>query len=1017
MENLCQSLDFNNTGMNLLQLSTLTLLSQYVLSAVIPSAGTQNNTLTAIQDQSTGETNLLANEVKPSLFQGFQNGSIVEASEPTGIGNSSFLGFCPFGGHDDGCDDGCGCGGGCDCDCSLDRFCPFGDNQDDCCCDCDCDYCNDHGYCEYHERHRHRGGRCYQASGPYELDDYSDSGHRYDRYDSEYSRRRPRRRPYRYAAVKNNNQASLNCKILDQKAWNATSDDNSQGLEQSYSNHTVKRDSSEPFEDCSCSDEDGVDERSCCTEKCSCCGDECTCGGSDECDYIDDEDFDECYCTGDENDSDCDGETEYPYSDIRHGSEVEQHSINRTEPIRASPETIPESKSPVLGQGSVNHTEPRQANHDGSSTSDPPELGHCGINSAETIDGGVNSTESSQGCENCPQICQDNRDGAVPDNRDTNYQKPCQPSIEYTESNHGDTNGGGPCEGCNDCKGPCCDRISTTGLAEDGTNSTSIFGQLGANSSLEVNNNSSVVTSNGEEKAAQQEMSFVDITSACKRSRYYPHYDSYDDYCDCDRSNSRYSHCCDGRRYDDCCDSYEGRYCHCGCGRNGNQGLDDCDCDCGCDCDYCYGRRYSQKKRSESGASSIDTYSLGLDSVGQSAGYVDVANGKTSLFYWYFESRNSSKEDPVVLWLNGGPGCSSLKGALWLIGPSRIAKNNTLNYNPYSWNSNANVIFLDEPGGSGFSTGSEDVSTTQEAAIQVYEFLDIFFTIHPELVGKQLHLAGISDAGHILAELSALVLSKEDIKFDLGSVIIGNGLIDIVTQYQYIAPMLCGKGGQEPALPEKKCAQMTESSKNCLDQLKKSIAGELNNNTAIMDYCNKLTFEQDDKNFMDLQQPCDDNEQGTCYWEDDHLVQYLNQPHVLNVLQSKKTKFVACNTTIDKSFDVSGSQLASNSGNLTTVLDSGIPVLIYAGDTDSLYNWLGNKKVSEELTWKGQEEFKNAEAVPWIVNGKEEGSVKNYKQLTFLRIYDTGHLVTDRKPEAGLAMFNTWIAGNYKLNT
>jgi carboxypeptidase C (cathepsin A) len=82
--------------------------------------------------------------------------------------------------------------------------------------------------------------------------------------------------------------------------------------------------------------------------------------------------------------------------------------------------------------------------------------------------------------------------------------------------------------------------------------------------------------------------------------------------------------------------------------------------------------------------------------VKQVSGYLDVDDDK-HFYFWFFESRDQPKTDPLVLWLNGGPGCSSLTGLLMELGPCRVnpgGQDTTIN--PHSWNSNANIIFLDQ---------------------------------------------------------------------------------------------------------------------------------------------------------------------------------------------------------------------------------------------------------------------------------------------------------------------------------
>lgn len=91
---------------------------------------------------------------------------------------------------------------------------------------------------------------------------------------------------------------------------------------------------------------------------------------------------------------------------------------------------------------------------------------------------------------------------------------------------------------------------------------------------------------------------------------------------------------------------------------------------------------------------------------------VDTIDGK-SLFFYFFESRDNPSKDPVLLWLTGGPGCSSSLGLFMELGPCSIPSrggklsegppiNGTV-WNPYSWNNGASIFFLDQPVDVGYS--------------------------------------------------------------------------------------------------------------------------------------------------------------------------------------------------------------------------------------------------------------------------------------------------------------------------
>lgn len=68
------------------------------------------------------------------------------------------------------------------------------------------------------------------------------------------------------------------------------------------------------------------------------------------------------------------------------------------------------------------------------------------------------------------------------------------------------------------------------------------------------------------------------------------------------------------------------------------------------------------------------------------------------IFFYFFESRHKPSEDPVIMWLNGGPGSSSALGLFMELGPCRVnEEGNATSWNEYSWNDKANVFFVDQP--------------------------------------------------------------------------------------------------------------------------------------------------------------------------------------------------------------------------------------------------------------------------------------------------------------------------------
>ncbi|KAG6486296.1 hypothetical protein ZIOFF_054866 [Zingiber officinale] len=169
----------------------------------------------------------------------------------------------------------------------------------------------------------------------------------------------------------------------------------------------------------------------------------------------------------------------------------------------------------------------------------------------------------------------------------------------------------------------------------------------------------------------------------------------------------------------------------------------------------------------------------------QYAGYVTFYKPNSrALFYYFVEAAENSGSKPLVLWLNGGPGCSSLGyGAMEELGPFRVMSDGkTLYKNPYAWNEVANVLFLKSFAGVGFSYSNTTLdyakSGDRRTAIDALIFLVNWFERFPEYKGRDFFITGESYAGHYVPQLAHAILHYKDRLINLKGIAIGNAVIN-----------------------------------------------------------------------------------------------------------------------------------------------------------------------------------------------------------------------------------------------
>jgi len=407
------------------------------------------------------------------------------------------------------------------------------------------------------------------------------------------------------------------------------------------------------------------------------------------------------------------------------------------------------------------------------------------------------------------------------------------------------------------------------------------------------------------------------------------------------------------------------------------------------------------------------------------SGYYSVDKDELdkNYFFWLFESRSNPSTDPLVIWLTGGPGCSSQLALLSENGPCKVSEDGLSTYNnPYSWNSNANIMWIDQPAGVGFSYGTKNDKDEADVAEDMYQFLQEFFTAHPEYVDNAFFVFGESYGGHYAPAIASRVFdgnnNKEGIHINLSGVGVGNGLTDPVIQYQYYPEMAMNNSYGIKCVSEDAYAKMVDHVPSCV---KMAEACQQNTDACVPadDYCNLMEttpYYNTGLNPYDIRVPCGDS--SLCY-DFTNIETFLNLNSTREALHvsDKVDTWETCNTAVDVMF--ASDWMRDYQQVLVPMLEGGVRVMIYAGDVDFICNWIGNKAWTKALPWSGHDAFDAEEDHTWVYSDAQT-STSDIKggmartamakegsgSLTFLQVYEAGHMVPMDQPAAALALFN-----------
>ncbi|XP_064943918.1 serine carboxypeptidase-like [Musa acuminata AAA Group] len=402
-----------------------------------------------------------------------------------------------------------------------------------------------------------------------------------------------------------------------------------------------------------------------------------------------------------------------------------------------------------------------------------------------------------------------------------------------------------------------------------------------------------------------------------------------------------------------------------------------------------------------------------VEQLGHHAGYYRLEHTHAAkMFYFFFESRGRSS-DPVVIWLTGGPGCSSELALFYENGPFKIADNMSLIWNDYGWDKVSNIIFVDQPTGTGFSysTDLRDLRYGEKGVSDdLYDFFQAFFKEHSGFLKNDFYITGESYAGHYIPAAAERIhrgnKEKQGLLLNLKGFAIGNGLTDPAIQYGAYADYALEMG----IIGQRAHNSITRIYPVCQLGIKLCVSSGVISCVASLIVCNSIfnaiLLLAGDINYYDIRKKCE----GSLCYDFSNMEKFLNQESVRDALGVGSRKFVSCSPLVYEAMITDW--MKNLEVGIPTLLEDDIKLLVYAGEYDLICNWLGNLRWVNSMEWSGSQNFTKAPFRQFAVHGKEAGILKTHGPLSFLKVHDAGHMVPMDQPETALEMLKRWMKGN-----
>ncbi|KAI8799095.1 venom serine carboxypeptidase [Biomphalaria glabrata] len=418
----------------------------------------------------------------------------------------------------------------------------------------------------------------------------------------------------------------------------------------------------------------------------------------------------------------------------------------------------------------------------------------------------------------------------------------------------------------------------------------------------------------------------------------------------------------------------------------------------------------------------------GVDRVSYS-GYITVdQHYDSNLFFWFFPASEILPEDsPLLIYLNGGPGNSSMIGLFEEVGPLFVNEDGHVTERPVHWTKTFSVVFIDNPVNVGFSycqPGGES-KTNQDVADNLYIFLSQFLQLYPDYQQNDLYIGGQSYAGKYVPAFvykihTEMTTSEPVVSINLRGIYIGGGLCDPAKMLPLFPELLVAMG----MISEKKGKDITDKIKyakdkhNHLGKHLEAIMDILENvfitpqkTLGYREMDNLLTTKGGYFLFFFKLIPFYKDSGAIIFAEYKwHFQNYLNQRHVQQAIHARPTEYTMFTDHVIKS--MAADFLTGVSVELETILHL-YKVLIFNGQMDMVVSVPMAEAFLQDLDWSGKEEYLDGDKVTWLDDqGDVAGYVTQVKNLTRVIVRNAGHRAAIDKPDWVLNMMTHFISDN-----